>query len=424
VTPLRTKAEQGLAQQMTGSEGVRAEAGKAFALSGLPHRKLEAWKYTDLQALLSDALPAAKPFTGKTVDAAVLAEALGRLGMLDCIQVLCVDGRVLAFKGETPKRVTIEPLVRSPLRNQAVTGEGATDPMLALGTGLATDGVALTIAADVRLTKPLHLVFLATSTDATSTAVRNVIRVGDGAEVTILESHVGARAVERQSHAVTQLQIGHGARVQHLQLLGQGRRATHLGTWAVDLAAKAQYSAFHMTESPALARNQLFVSFRGEGSSFAFNAAFLGRGQSHTDTTMVIDHAVPKCTSRELVKGVLDEDARGVFQGKVIVRPDAQKSDGKQMAKALLLSPNAEFDSKPELEIYADDVVCGHGSTVAELDQDQVFYLRARGIPEPTARALLTEAFAAEVIDTIEHEPIRETLRARLQAWLGREAAA
>ena len=137
----------------------------------------------------------------------------------------------------------------------------------------------------------------------------------------------------------------------------------------------------------------------------------LARGNEHVDTTLVIDHAVPACESRELFKGVLDDRGRGVFQGKVIVRPDAQKSDGKQMAQALMLSEDAEFDSKPELEIFADDVVCGHGSTCAELDEDLLFYMRARGIDTETARTLLIESFIAEAIEKVEHEPLREALQ-------------
>jgi Fe-S cluster assembly protein SufD len=140
------------------------------------------------------------------------------------------------------------------------------------------------------------------------------------------------------------------------------------------------------------------------------SGAFLGRGSEHIDTTLVVDHAVPHCTSRELFKGVLADRAHGIFQGKVIVRPNAQKSDGKQMAQALMLSPDAEFDSKPELEIHADDVVCGHGATAAEIDEDMLFYLRARGIPVAEARALLIESFIGEAIDKVADENLRAAL--------------
>jgi Fe-S cluster assembly protein SufD len=173
-----------------------------------------------------------------------------------------------------------------------------------------------------------------------------------------------------------------------------------------------------MTLGAGLVRNDLALTFTGEGAELDFGGAFLAGRNGHSDTTLVIDHAVPRCKSRELMKGVLDGEARGVFQGKVIVRPGAQKTDGKQMAQALMLSPNAEFDSKPELEIFADDVVCGHGSTSAEIDEDLVFYCRSRGIPLDEAKALLVESFIGEAIDKIEHEALREAFMGLARRWL------
>jgi len=168
-----------------------------------------------------------------------------------------------------------------------------------------------------------------------------------------------------------------------------------------------------------LARSNVFATFAGGGAKLDISGLFLACGAEHIDTTLVVDHAVPGCVSRELFKGVLADRARGVFQGKVIVRPAAQKSDGKQMAQALMLSPDAEFDSKPELEIYADDVICGHGSTAAELDEDLLFYLRSRGIPPDEARALLVESFVGEAIDKIEDESVREAFSSLATRRLG-----
>ena len=176
------------------------------------------------------------------------------------------------------------------------------------------------------------------------------------------------------------------------------------------LGKAATYHAFQLTAASALVRNNLFVTFKGEGAKLDISGSFLGRGAEHIDTTLVVDHAVPRCESRELFKGVLADHAHGIFQGKVIVRPDAQKSDGKQMAQVLMLSQDAEFDSKPELEIHADDVVCGHGSTAAEIDEDLLFYMRSRGIPFAEARALLIESFIGEAIDKVEDERLRAAL--------------
>ena len=206
--------------------------------------------------------------------------------------------------------------------------------------------------------------------------------------------------------------------VTHVKAVTDGGRTTHLANWAVKLGAATHYRGFQLTSGLALARNQIAVTFAGEGSSIDLSGAFLGRGGDHIDTTMTIDHAVPHCTSRELFTGVLDGHARGIFQGKVIVRPDAQKTDGKQMARVMMLSPDAEFDSKPELEIHADDVVCGHGSTVAQIDEDLLFYCRARGIPLEEAKALLVQSFIGEAIAKVEHEGVRDCLVSTANAWL------
>ena len=439
VTTIKTKAEQQLAAQFEAAAPMlpgagwvaaarRAAMGRFVAL-GLPHRKLEAWKYTDLRVRLAQALPpaAAKP---ATLDAKLLATVLGPgLAKLPAAKLVFVDGVFNAeASGPTPELndswsfVALADALADPefawmAASFANLPEAPDDALLSLNSAFATDGVVLRVFDGAAPAHPIHLVFVSTTASA-STSTRNLIRIGTDAVATILESHVAIDGAARQTNAVTQVHLLAGATLHHLKLTAEGAGATHLGATLARLEADTSYHSFQMTEGAATARHQVFVTFAGENASFNFNATTLGRGKSHIDTTMVIDHAVPRCTSRENIRAVLADEARGVFQGKVIVRPDAQKSDGKQMAKALLLSPDAEFDSKPELEIYADDVVCGHGSTVAEMDEDHVFYLMARGIPEVLARAMLTEAFAAEVIDAIRHDGIRDAMRARLVAWL------
>jgi Fe-S cluster assembly protein SufD len=250
--------------------------------------------------------------------------------------------------------------------------------------------------------------------------VRNVIRVGKGAKVTIVESHLGSASAARQASAVTQLVVGENAEVTLLKFVATEEGSLHLGKHLVTLGAGAIYKPFMLTIGSGLVRNELALTFSGERSELDLGGAFLADHNGHADTTLVIDHAVPHCKSRELVKGVLDGSARGIFQGKVIVRPGAQKTDGKQMAQALMLSQNAEFDSKPELEIFADDVVCGHGSTSAELDEDLVFYCRSRGIPLEEAKALLVESFIGEAIDKIEHAELRDAFMGLARRWLHR----
>ena len=236
-----------------------------------------------------------------------------------------------------------------------------------------------------------------------------------------VETHVtlGQQAV--QTNSLTHLGIGAGAVVDHIKIQRENTSSTHLSNWLVDLWAESTYHGFQYTSGAQLARNQIDIYFKGEGSSADVSGVDLIRGNQHCDTTMVIDHAEPGCTSRELFKLVLDDDARGVFQGKVVVASKAQKTDGKQMAQALMLSESCEFDSKPELEIYADDVACGHGSTCAEIDPDLIFYCRSRGIPEDVARGLLTESFVAEAIDKVQDETVADALGALARDWLAEE---
>jgi Fe-S cluster assembly protein SufD len=246
------------------------------------------------------------------------------------------------------------------------------------------------------------------------------VRVGEGAEATVIEAHVALpkAAKDFQINAVTKLIVGKSAKLAHVKSTHGTGGGTHLANWLAELGPDADYRGFQFTAGTALVRNQIGVVFAGTGSNLDLSGAFLARGGEHIDTTLVVDHAVPQCISRELFKGVLDDHARGIFQGKVIVRPDAQKTDGKQMAQVLMLSPDTEFDSKPELEIYADDVVCGHGSTSADLDEDLLFYCESRGIPAAQARALLIESFVGEALEKIDHEELRDALAELARGWL------
>jgi Fe-S cluster assembly protein SufD len=225
---------------------------------------------------------------------------------------------------------------------------------------------------------------------------------------------------DAQLNALTDVTVANGATLHHAKVAVDEGKALHLSNCDVTLDANATYRNFQFSTGLGLARNGLNVIFEGEGSKLDISGAYLARRAEHIDTTLVVDHAVPRCESRELFKGVLDDHGRGVFQGKIIVRPDAQKTDGKQMSQALMLSEDAEFDSKPELEIYADDVVCGHGTTSAELDADLLFYCRSRGIPEKEARALMIESFIGEAIEKVANEQLRDALAAYAMQWLGR----
>ena len=436
----KTKAEQQLATQFEAAEArlpgagwVRAARRKAFgqfAALGLPHRRLEEWKYTDLRvAMKAAALPALPSPTKRVPD---LAAALGPLAALDCIQLVFVNGTFLSAEmraSQAPgKDYHFDPLskvlgtppewMREHFALDAPPSPVALDATLALNTAFVTDGAVLCIEDDAKLELPIHIIFYSDGGDAGRTTTRSLIKIGDGAQVTLMESYVGSGDASRQSNAATVLDIGARARVSHIKLLAEGTQSLHTGTWMTGIGAGATYRAFQMTAGAGTARSQMFVRFAGEGATADLSGVMLARGQGHIDTTLLADHAVPGCTSRELFKSVLQDRARAIFQGKLLVRPDAQKTDAKQMAKGLLLSEDAEFISKPELEIYADDVACGHGSTSGQIDGDLLFYLRARGIPEDQARALLVTAFIGEALEAVQHEGVKEALSDIAARWL------
>jgi Fe-S cluster assembly protein SufD len=238
--------------------------------------------------------------------------------------------------------------------------------------------------------------------------------VGDGAEAELIETHAAAGG--SQAFAFIRLSVGRDARLSHVRVnLG----AKQLSSASVVLDERTHYAPVQLTVDGVLTRAQMRIHFKGPNASCHFAGGMMLRGNAHADFTLVVDHAAEACESRELVKAVLDGHSRGIFQGKVIVQRGAQKTDGKQMANALLLSNDAEFDSKPELEIFADDVACGHGSTAGQIDEDLMFYLLARGIPEVEARALLIAAFVGEALDKIGNEALRSALQEKVDAWLG-----
>ena len=442
---LKTKAEQELAQQfesgmpnLPGSDvswtkAMREAAWQTYASAGLPHRRVEEWKYTDLRSLLKDAYPPA-PALGEALTTEAVDTALGEhIAALDSHRVVIVNGHYreeLSSLDGLDDQVKVQSLSEA-LANpsdwlQATLGQVAPqagDVVVALNAALMSGGVIVSVAEGAKIEKPLHLVHIAAVKDPVGLATRNIIHVGDEAAITLIESYSGHSGPAVQRNAVTELVADDRSEIHHIKLQNENADSTHLSTWMTRLGADVTYRAFQFSAGASVARNQIFVHFAGEASSSHVSGAVLGRNKQHNDTTMVIDHAVPECESREFFKLVLDDEARGIVQCKVNVQRDAQKSDGHQIAHGLLLSEAAEFDSKPELEIFADDVVCGHGSTSGQVDEELLFYLRARGIPEPQARALLIEAFVGEALEKIEQEDVREGLSAITSEWLAGEGA-
>jgi len=436
----KTKAEQQLAEQfearaarLPGAGWVREARRKAigaFAAFGLPSRRSEAWRYSDLRARWKQVFAAAALDPG-TFDPALIDAALGpELAKLDCIRMLFVNGTFLRAEmpaseapGEAyrfdplssclgqPSADWMRPIFQRPARSSE-------DAALTLNTAFMSDGAVLAVLEGKTPARPLHLVFLTAGEAPASSVMRNLIEVRKGASAVILETHVAMGTAPCHTNSATEIRLHEAARVEHIRLVREGPAAIHLGTLTASIGANACYQAFQLALDSGFVRNGLNVAFDGPGGRFDLAAVMLAGKGEHIDTTLVVEHKLPGCTSRELVKAVLGPASQGVFQGKVIVAEDAQKSDGKQMAQALLLAEDAEFDSKPELEIYADDVICGHGSTAAQIDEELLFYCQSRGIPRQAARALLIEAFVGEALDKIDNDEIRAAVGAIATDWL------
>jgi len=274
------------------------------------------------------------------------------------------------------------------------------------------------ITARATLARPIHLVFANSGLHPAAIFARSLIVVESGARAMVVESHEGAADCGNQVNAVLELVVGDEAHVDHVKLTGEGAGALHVSTMMATVGARARFNEFLFTTGGAVVRNQLFVRFDGEDTIAGIRGATLLKGLQHADVTLFADHVAPACTSREMFKSVLDDSGRSVFQGKIIVRHGAQKTDARMATHALLLSDSAEADNKPELEIYADDVQCGHGATAGALDQDLLFYLNARGIPDNEAETLLIQAFVGEAVEGIEHAGLRDALMDQVVAWL------
>jgi Fe-S cluster assembly protein SufD len=433
ITPLRTHAESQLIDlfrtgglALPGGDAIterRRGAFDLFTASGLPSRRNEAWHYTDLRALMRDALPFAMP-PGAT--AAALAESGLDMSLLgDAVPLVLIDGFFMAAESgvrQLPAGVRIASLAASLDRPEIARhlepiDIAAKDAALALNTMFMRDGIVIEIDAGAEVERPLCIVSLRTRGEATSAAARSLVLVGEGASVLITEVQFGG-AGPSQTNDALQFVLGEGARVEHVVFQSLAQGALSLATLTADLAARASFDSLALTVGAQLSRRQLFVRLGGAHGRVGLAGVTLLAGEQHADTTLVVDHATPHGESRERFRHILGGESTGIFQGKVVVRPGAQKTDGGMKSNALLLSDSATMNNKPELEIFADDVVCGHGATCGSLDEEQLFYLMARGLPHADAEALLLEAFAAETLEQVSHAGLREALLVQVQKWL------
>lgn len=405
---------------------VRALALEEFLKTGLPHRRIEAWKYTDLRARLKKIAPqAAAPDDAARARA---REALASAGLNSALRLVIVDGYFVPdlsdFSGEGGVRVlALGDVLRddhNPAR-QNLLDSAVDDPVIALNAAMATDGVIVSVGNGVKVARPLHIVQIAVQS-GTSNFARSFVRIGEDAALRLIDVTIAAGAANYQSFDTAVIWLGDDARLDHLRINRDALDAARVSSLIVTLNEESALNAFNMTVGGGTSRYQAFVRFGGETCSAQIHGAALLAGKQHADTTLVLDHSEPGCESRETYHAVLADEARSVFQGQITVRAEAQKTDARMMTRALLLSDDAEADHKPELEIFADDVQCGHGATTGALDQDLLFYLRARGLPEHEAKSMLIGAFIGDVIEKIADEDLRAAALAASDSWLAGRA--
>jgi Fe-S cluster assembly protein SufD len=417
-----------LFEQMKGkgaasAAGLREAAWEAFAARGLPNRRVEAWHYTDLKAAL------AKPAPIGSVFAAAL-ELPERRG---AVRLVTLDGAFrpdLSDVGALPDGVKIQSLREALAQGApgimaliASSDVQTEDAMVSLNAALMQDGVVLRIAGGATLDQTIELATFVSSEEAQSSFSRALVILGKDARATIVETAGALSAATAQDNHALILRLASGATLDLVtHASGQGEALVRVMSLLAHLDEGARLNSHALIEGAGLLRRQIFARLDGERTKVTLNGATLAKGRQHVDTTLVVDHAFPNGESRERFRNILDEQGTGVFQGKIVVRPGAQKTDGVMQSKAILLSDGATMNNKPELEIFADDVQCGHGATCGRLDKDQLFYLTARGIPHPEAEALLIEGFANEAFEGLENEALRSFLAARISAWMSARA--
>jgi Fe-S cluster assembly protein SufD len=376
--------------------------------AGLPTRRVESWHYTDLRRLLA---------TVPAFDASAAAKAIAPL--LEGSTLLSIVNGVSAatpsVDGVTIQRLG-DKLVDGSYAPALVT-YGSDDAVGALNTAFVADGYFVDIEDGAQVEKPIELQNIQAGGQV---HIRLPVRVGAGAKATIVERQTGEGAGLVSS--VSQLLLGDDAEVLWLIVQDQPETATHLAQFKAELGKNAKLTLFVMNAGGKLVRQEVIVKAVGEGADFKLRGVNLLAGDSHVDVTMVLDHTVPHTSSTEVVRNVVTGRAKGVFQGRINVHQVAQKTDARMACNTLLLSDDGEFSTKPELEIFADDVACGHGATVTEIDRNHLFYLMARGIDEKSARGLLVRAFLAEVIEELEDETVVEPLEELLNSWFAAHA--
>jgi Fe-S cluster assembly protein SufD len=396
-----------------------------FMALGLPGPKAEAWKYTPVGRLARAEFVLAPPIG--------LARAHVEPYLVrGATHLVFVNGHFSADLSDAEsadERITVANLAGALERGDpavvaALPESDPTRAFSALNEAFVADGCLIRLAEGAALEQPIQLVFVSVDQDRPVLInPRNVVIVGDGARLELLESHVVLGRNQSLTNLVNQVMVGKGAELRHDRLQTGAADGTIIGQTHYDIAADARLMQTLATLAGALVRNEIRAVMQGNGIEAAFNGMYFVRERQHVDNNILVDHAAPGSISDQFYKGILDGQSRAVFAGKIVVRRDAQKTNAYQANNNLLLSPDAEIDTKPELEIFADDVKCSHGATAGELDERELFYLRSRGLDPATARSVLTFAFAGAVLERFTNPAIAQQAKAALLRGLPGGAA-
>jgi len=413
-----------LPAKMTSSEPawlseLRQSALATFESVGFPTMKNEDWHFTNVTPISERQFGVAAP--GLTIS----PDALNRIGYgQDWHTLVFANGRLVAqpAAGTLPSGLTITTLASEIesdseviKRHFAKLATPESGSFTALNTAHANDGAVIRLGADCVANKPIHLVFVSDAgAEGAAVHTHNLVFAEHHSQATIIESFVTLGADIYFTNAVTEVFVADGARLSHYKLQRESQNAFHVCTLQAHQARDSRYESFSFATGAALSRTNVYTTLAGDAAEAVMNGLYMVDGKQHVDHQTSIEHVAPNCPSHELYKGILDGRSHGVFNGKVYVHPEAQKTDGKQSNNNLLLSAEARIDTKPQLEIFADDVKCTHGATVGRLDETALFYMRSRGISPSEARRLLTYAFAADVLEKIELEPLKQALEAQV----------
>ncbi len=403
---------------------LRHEGFARFSELGFPTTHDEDWRFTNVAPISRTAFQ--------------LADGAGKINPRDldpfripgaACQLVFVNGRYapeLSSVGKLPKGVRVSSLAEA-IKNDAKSLEGHLgryagfdrDAFIALNSAFLSDGGYVYVPRGVVVEAPICLLYVSTGKGAPVMAhPRNLIVAEDHSQVTVVEDYVSVASGVMFSNVVTELYAGQDAVVAHYMIEREDTQALNVSTLRIEQRRNANVESHSLLLGGALVRNNVHPVLAGEGGECLINGLFIGKGRQHMDNYMLVEHAQPHCNSRQFYNGILDEQAHGVFHGRIIVHKDAQKTDAKQTNRNLLLSDEAQIDTKPQLEIYADDVKCTHGATIGQVEENALFYLRSRGLDEIAARRLLLYAFASECLERMRTGPVRNYLEALTPSWL------